>query len=135
MDLLMLIDPDDRKSTSSICVFFAGTLISWGSKKQSIISRSSAEAQYWCLALVATEMVWICYLLSDICINISRPPILWCDNLSVIHLSINPILHSKTKHVELDIYFVCDLVFKKKIAVRHLIATDSCRYTYFCCSG
>ena len=98
--------------------------MSWGSKKQSIISRSSNEAKYRCLALLTTELVRICSLLNDLYINMLNPPILWCDSISAVHLSENPILHSKTKHVEFDIYFVRDLIKKKMLSIRHLPATE-----------
>lgn len=117
-------DPDDHKSTSRFCVFFGGNLVTWGSKKQSVISRSSTEAEYRCLAVVATEFVWLQSLFTDLGIILKKLPILWCDNLSAVHLSANPVLHSKTKHVELDIYFVRDLVLNRKLNVQHLPALD-----------
>ncbi|KAL0546151.1 hypothetical protein IC582_016057 [Cucumis melo] len=112
------------KFTSSYCVYFGNNLVSWGSKKQSIISRSSTEAEYSCLALLATELVWINSLLRDLGITLSQPLVLRCDNLNAVHLSANPILHSKAKYVELDIYFVRDLVRKKKISIYHLPASQ-----------
>lgn len=63
-------------------------------------------------------------MLSNLCIDLSKPLILWCDNLGAIHLSINSILHTKTKHVELDIYYVRDLIYRKKICIQYLPATE-----------
>lgn len=59
-----------------ISVFIKNNLMSWGSKKQSIISRSSNEVKYRCLALLATELVRIYSLLNDLYINMLNPPIL-----------------------------------------------------------
>ncbi|XP_038902494.1 uncharacterized mitochondrial protein AtMg00810-like [Benincasa hispida] len=57
VDVVWASDLDDWKSTSRFCIFFALNLVTWDSKKQSIISRSSMEVEYWCLPLVATKMV------------------------------------------------------------------------------
>lgn len=84
-----------------------------GSKKQSIISRSSTEAEYRSLAHISAEIVWLKSLFSDLHLSLDTCPVIWCDNLSAVHLSANPILHARTKHVEIDIYFVHDLVLKK----------------------
>lgn len=112
-------DPNDCKSTSGHCIFFGGDLITWGSKKQNIISRSSTEVEFHCIANAAIEILWIQSLLHELCTS-SSLPILWCDNMGVVHLSANLVLHSRTKHVELNIYFVRDLVLQQKIVVHHL---------------
>lgn len=113
-------DPDDCKSTSGVCIHFGGNLIAWSSKKQSIISHSSTEAEYRSLAHVSAELVGIQSLFADLLLPMSSLPVVWCDNLGVVHLSANPVLHSRSKHVELDIYFVRDLVLQKRLRICHL---------------
>ncbi|KAL6345227.1 hypothetical protein AAG906_015710 [Vitis piasezkii] len=43
---------------------------------------------------------------NELQIPLAKPPLVWCDNLSTVLLSVNPILHARTKHIELDLYFV-----------------------------
>ena len=103
-----------KKSTSSFCVYLGGNLISWGSKKQSIISRSSTEAEYHSLALVATEMVWIHSLLTDLNIILHHPLVLWCDNLSAVHVSVNHVLPPKQNMLRLIFIMFATWCFKEK---------------------
>lgn len=63
--------------------------------------------------------VWLESLLSELHIPYLVTTLL-CDNLSVIMLSHNPILHARTEHIELDIHFVCEMVVAKQLLIQHV---------------
>lgn len=104
---------DDRKSTSAYLLFLGHTPISWSSKKQCAIARSSTEAEYRSLATTAAETMWLLSLLEEMKFPSSQPPTLLCDNLRATQLSFNHVQHSRMKHIQIDIHFVRDLVEKK----------------------
>ncbi|XP_071695922.1 uncharacterized mitochondrial protein AtMg00810-like [Rutidosis leptorrhynchoides] len=96
----------DRKSVTGYLVFFCGSLVSWKSKKQATISRSSAEAEYRAMGSTACEIVWLKNLLLDFNIKVNLPITLFCDNSSAIQIASNPVLHDRTKHFDIDLHFI-----------------------------
>ncbi|XP_043697502.1 secreted RxLR effector protein 161-like [Telopea speciosissima] len=98
--------PTDRRSTIGYCTFVGGNLVSWKSKKQSVVAHSSAESEYRAMAQVTCELMWIQQLLSELGFKIPTPMQLWCDNQASIHIASNPMFHERTKHIEIDCHFV-----------------------------
>ncbi|XP_022899321.1 uncharacterized protein LOC111412620 [Olea europaea var. sylvestris] len=101
---------DTRKSVAGFCVFLGDSLISWKAKKQTTVSRSSAEAEYRALASTASELTWLTQLLGDFQTSTKDPTVIFCDNQVAVHMASNPIFHERTKHIEIDCHFIRDKV-------------------------
>nr|GEY83530.1 ribonuclease H-like domain-containing protein [Tanacetum cinerariifolium] len=111
-----------RRFTFEYCVFLGDNLLSWSSKRQHTISRSSAEAKYRGVANVVAETAWLRNLLRELHSSLSIASLVYCDNVSAVYVSANPVQHQRMKHIEIDIHFVCDMVQTGHIRVLHGIS-------------
>ena len=102
--------PMTRKSTTGYCIFLGKSPITWKTKKQSVVSRSSAEAEYRAMAMTTCEVTWISALLKDIGVKNLPPTILKCDNQAALAIAANPVLHEKMKHVDIDCHYIRDQI-------------------------
>jgi hypothetical protein len=115
---------DDRSSTSAYICFLGSNPISWSSKKQRAVARSSTEAEYRALANAASETIWLLSLFQELGLHLTSPPTLLCDNLGATQLSLNPIQHSRMKHIQIDLHFVRDMAQKGLLNVHHVHSHD-----------
>lgn len=117
-------DPNTRRSITGFVVYMGLNLISWQSKKQSLVSRSFTEAEYKALVHCAADVVWIRLLLKDLHQFISEPSLLDCDNLSTLALCSNPVFHTRIKHLDTDFHFIREKVQKKDLMVQYISTED-----------
>lgn len=117
-------DTDDFVSTNAYIIYLGKHPISWSSKKQKGVARSSTEAEYRSVANTSAETIWICSLLVELGIKISAPPVIYCDNVGATYICANPIFHSRMKHVALDYHFMRNQITSGSLRVVHVSTKD-----------
>jgi hypothetical protein len=88
------------------------------------VSKSSTEAEYRALSFTTAEVDWLKQLLVFLHITLPHVPILFCDNLSAIALSFNPVQHQRTKHIKVDVHFVRERVSRKQLSVQFVSSQE-----------
>ena len=112
--------PMTRKSTSGFCILLGSSPLSWKTKKQSLVARSTAESEYRAMALTACEITWLTALLKDLGIHKLPPTLLNCDNKAALSIAANPVLHERTKHIKLDCHYIRDKINVGEIVTKHV---------------
>ncbi|KAL8131529.1 hypothetical protein AgCh_007455 [Apium graveolens] len=121
--------PIDIRSTSGYCSSVWGNLTTWRSKKQSVVARSSAEAELRALALGICEGIWLRRLLNELKVTIKGPISMKSDSQSAIAIAKNPVHHDRTKHVEMDRHFISEKIEGKTISQPSSYKATNCRHS------
>lgn len=117
-------DTIERKSTSGYAFFIGSGVFSWSSKKQQVIALSTAEAEYIAAANSATQVLWLRRILGVLQHKQVGPTTIYCDSKSAIELSKNPVLHGRSKHIDIKYHFIRELVREKVIEVDYCRTED-----------
>ncbi|XP_073138675.1 methionine aminopeptidase 1B, chloroplastic-like isoform X2 [Henckelia pumila] len=112
--------PDTRKSTTGWCIFLGDALISWKCKKQDCVSKSSTESEYRAMSATCSEILWLRCLLSEFGFPQTARTPLHGDNTSAIQISVNPVYHERTKHIEVDCHYIREAFTHGVISLPHL---------------
>lgn len=115
---------DTRKSITSFCVYLGNFLICWKSKKQTTVSRSSAEAKFRSMCAATRELMWLINLLKELDVEVLLPVDLYCDNSAALSIAENPVFHERTKHFEIDLFFIRDQITKGLIKTKSITSDN-----------
>ncbi|XP_068667675.1 uncharacterized protein [Aristolochia californica] len=109
-----------RKSTSGVCTMVGGNLVTWRSKKQSVVARYSVEAEYRAMTHTISELLWIRSLIIELRFYKEALMDLYCDNQAAIHITSNPVFHERTKHIEVDCHFILENFQAGLLSLKHI---------------
>jgi hypothetical protein len=110
----------DRKSTSGCYFSLGSTMISWQSRKQSNIALSTTEAKYIVVCSASCEAIWLHNSLTGLFDLEMEETTILCDNQSYIKMTENPIFHDKSKHIEIQYNYICDMVQRGSIKLQYI---------------
>jgi hypothetical protein len=116
--------PMDRKSTSGGIFSIGSTIVSWYNRKQRSVALSSAEAEYMAASQATCEAIWMRKILVGLFGSHLDPTMIYCDNQSCIKLSINPVFHDISKHIDIRYHHLRDCVQRKILLLQYIPTED-----------
>lgn len=117
-------DIEDRKSTSGYVFLLISGAVAWSSKKQPVVTLSTTEAEFIAAASCACQGVWMRRILEKLGHGQSKCIVIFCDNKSAIKLSKNPVLHGRSKHIDIRFHFLRDLSRDGVVELVHCRSKD-----------
>ena len=112
-------DVDDRKSTSGSVFLLSSGAVSWSSRKQPIVTLSTTEAEFVAAASCACQAVWLRRMMEQLCQEQHSATVIYCDNSSTIKRSRNPVMHGRSKHIDVRFHFLRDLTCDEVVKLEH----------------
>jgi hypothetical protein len=106
-----------------MCFILGSAMISWGSRKQKYVTLSTIESEYIAACEACTEAIWLRKLISILFDQVPDSTIIHCDNQSCIRLLEHPVFHERSKHIEIQYYFIRDKVHEGEVKLQY-IPTD-----------
>ena len=116
----------DYRSTTGYCTFLGGNLVTWRSKKQNLISKSSTEVEFRAMSKGIDEVMWTRNLLDELKISYIKPIDIRCDNQSAICIAHDPVYHDRMKHVNIDKFYIQDHLEQGILKTEHVSFEDQC---------
>ena len=117
-------DMEDKKSTSGYAFLMGSSVVSWCSKKQSIVTLLTTEAEFVAVAVCACQGVWMKRILKELRHSNKGCTTIMCDNSSTIKLSKNPVMHGRSKHIDVRFHFLRNLTKVGTIELVHCGSQD-----------
>ena len=116
--------PDTRRSRTGYIVKVGHTAVAWRSKRQDSVATSSCESEYIAMCSCAKMIVWMRRLLNDMNVTIDGPTIMYTDNESANKITRNPIMHDRTKHIDVQYHYTRELFENNVIVPQHVSTVD-----------
>ena len=132
LDLILYTDSDfassrmDYRSTTGYCTIFGGNLVTWRSKKQSVVSKSSTEAEFRAMSKGIDEVMWIKHLMEELQVSYTKPIIIRCDNRSAISIAHDHVYHDRMKHVNIDRFYIQEHLEQGVLKTEHVASEEQC---------
>ena len=117
-------DMEDRKSTFGYVFLMSSSVVSWCSKKQPIVTLSTTKAEFVAATICACQGVWMKRILKELGYSDGGCTTVMCDNSSTIKLSKNPVMHGRSKHIDVRFHFLRNLTKEGTIELVHCGSQD-----------